>query len=387
MKASDGTPLRIALNAVPLLSPATGIGQYTRQLALQLLQTPEVDTHLFYGWKWSDEVRAGAVPGIESWKRWVKRWVPAPYAISRFIQQAAFSAGARVQGPALYHEPAFLPFRFAGPTVVTAHDLAWIRFPHTHPAARVALLNRQFPLALENARHIITDATFIREEIIRHFGVKSDRITAIPLAARAGLRPRSPVECSPLLHGLDLQWRGFILCVGTLEPRKNLELLVRAYAGLAPQFRGRLPVVVVGGSGWLTSHLEAAMAPLIRAGQMRVLGYTDDETLSLLYSAARMFVYPSLYEGFGLPPLEAMSSGTPVIVSDAATLPEVVGDAAIQVKPEDEAALRAAIERIDGDEQEADRLRTAGLARARSFSWERCARETVAVYRMVLAKS
>jgi len=146
-----------------------------------------------------------------------------------------------------------------------------------------------------------------------------------------------------------------------------------------------LPMVIVGMKGWLTSRLDSLLEPLIQSGRVRAVGYVDDATLATLYGSARMLIYPSLYEGFGLPPLEAMASGTPVITSNVSSLPEVVGDAGLQVGPQDVHAQREAVLLLAEDDSRWEALRCTGLTRAATFSWERCARETLAVYRKVLA--
>ena len=295
--------------------------------------------------------------------------------------------GARRFRPDVYHEPNFLPFRFDGPTVITAHDLSWIRFPETHPAERVAVMNDLFPKALERADHVLTDASYVRQEIIERFGVAPDRITSVPLGSREIFHPRSADQCHQVLHERGLVYRGFLLCVGTLEPRKNLELVIRAYSALPESFRRRRPLVMVGMRGWLTSNVESLMQPLVASGEIRPLGYTSDEDLAVLYAAALTLVYPSLYEGFGLPPLEAMASGSPVIVSDRSTLPEVVGTAGVQIDADDEAGLRDAVLRFDEDTPFWRERAEAGLVQASKFSWARCARETLAIYRKVARAS
>lgn len=379
--------LRIGLNGSALLSPLTGIGQYTMNLAEALVASGEVELHLFYLTAWSREIRTEPLRNITKIKEFIKKIVPHPYAVSRFIQGLKFTQGARIRGLMLYHEPNFLSHAFPDPTVITAHDLSWIRFPETHPPERVQIMNRLFPRCLERADHVITDAAFIRDEIIAEFGVPPERITSIPLAARRIFRPRSAAECADVLSKNGLSYRAFILCVGTLEPRKNLELMIRTYAAMPSSFRKRLPLALVGMKGWLTSSLETVMQPLISAGQVRTLGFTSDEHLAALYASAKMLVYPSIYEGFGLPPLEAMASGTPVIVSDRSTLPEVVGSAGIQIDPYDESALREAVMRLSEDPVFWQARTDASIARACEFSWARCAQETIGIYRRVLARA
>ncbi len=190
-----------------------------------------------------------------------------------------------------------------------------------------------------------------------------------------------------MLTEWNLRYRKYVLCVGTLEPRKNLELVIRTYAAMPPAFRERCPLVIVGMKGWLTSGLESVMQPLVASGELRPLGFASDEALASLYAGAMVLVYPSLYEGFGLPPLEAMASGTPVIVSDRSTLPEVVGEAGLTIDAHDDAGLRAALQRLDEDNAYWQAKAAASLEQASHFSWARCAQETLAVYRKVLASA
>jgi alpha-1,3-rhamnosyl/mannosyltransferase len=379
-------PLRIGINGSALLSPLTGIGQYTKNLAEALVASGEVDLWLFYLIAWSKEIRTEPLRNITKLKEFIKKVVPHPYLLSRALQQYKFTHGARGRELQLYHEPNFLSHHFPGPTVITAHDLSWIRFPETHPAERVEIMNRLFPKSVARADHVITDAAFTREEIIEQFGISPDRITSIPLAARGIFRPRSEDECRQFLARLDLTYRSFVLCVGTLEPRKNLEFMIHTYASMPQPFRERRPLVLVGMRGWLTSSLESVMQPLVSSGQVRPLGFLSDEDLAILYASAGVLVYPSLYEGFGLPPLEAMSSGTPVIVSDRSTLPEVVGDAGILVDPSDDAGVKEALLHLAEDPEYWEDRRVAALAQASRFSWARCAKETMAIYRKVLRR-
>lgn len=385
--AQGNNPIRLALNGSALLSPLTGVGQYAKNLAEQLLASPDIDLHLFYAAIWSSDVRTGPIREIGALKNFIKKAVPQPYRVSRAVQQWRFNLGVRRIRPNLYHEPNFLPFRFDGPTIITAHDLSWIRYPETHPSERVAVMNKLFPRALSAASHVLTDAEFVRHEIIQEFGVATERITSIPLGARPIFRPHSQSECVGFLSERRLAHRRYVLCVGTLEPRKNLEVALRAYTGLPNTFRERYPLVIVGMKGWLTSGLESVMQPLVASGELHPLGFTTDDELAALYAGALVLVYPSLYEGFGLPPLEAMASGTPVIVSNRSTLPEVVGDAGVIIDAEDETALRETLLRHAEDPAFWQDRAASCLQQAGRFSWRRCAEQTLAVYRRVLAES
>jgi glycosyltransferase involved in cell wall biosynthesis len=375
--------LRVAFNATALLSPLTGVGQYAKSLAEALVATEELDLYFFYAASWTRGIRTQPVKYMGPIKQFIRRWVPHPYLVGRALQTWRFGLGVRAILPDVYHEPNFIPFPFKGPTVVTVHDLSWIRFPETHPRERVAAMNEFFPASLQRSHHIITDAEFVRREVIEEFDIPAERITAIPLAARAIFAPRAAADCESVLRSLGLEYRGYTLCVGTMEPRKNLEVAIRAYAMLPAAFRRRQPLVLVGMKGWLTSRVETMMQPLVAAGDIRSVGFATDEELAVLYAAAKVLVYPSLYEGFGLPPLEAMASGTPVIVSDRSTLPEVVGSAGILIHADDVAGLQNALLRFDEDSAYWNEKVAASLAQAAQFSWQRCARETLAIYRKV----
>ncbi len=181
------SPIRLAFNGSALLSPLTGVGQYANSLARCLLATGELDIEFFYAAIWSREIRTKPVKEIGVLKDLIKKFVPQPYESAEHCRDGA-SAWARAGFVrSIYHEPNFLPFRFDGPTVITAHDLSWIRYPETHPNERVAVMSELFPKALERADHVITDASYVRQEIIDEFGVAPERITSVPLGSRADL--------------------------------------------------------------------------------------------------------------------------------------------------------------------------------------------------------
>ena len=376
--------LVVGLNGAALLSPLTGIGQYTKNLAENLIASGEIDLNIFYIARWSKEVRTEPFPSLGPIKAFIKKVVPHPYLVSRALQGWKFHSGAHDRHVSVYHEPNFLPLRFAGPTVVSIHDLSWIRYPETHPKERVAIMNRILPFALERVQHVITDSEFIRREVIGEFGVPADRVTATLLAPRNLFKPRDEVTCAATLSKYNLQQGSYFLVVGTLEPRKNVETAVRAHAGLPEAIRRQFPLVLVGMRGWLTSRLEGELKAPVEREEVRPLGFVTDDQLADLYSGATALVYPSLYEGFGLPPLEAMACGTPVIISNVSSLPEVAGDAAVMHDPMDTDALRNAMKRLIDDRAFWLQKAAASLKQAALFSWERCAKETIAVYRKAL---
>lgn len=377
--------MRVAINATALLSPLTGIGQYSFQLAKRLAAVPEVELEYFYGAFWSKQLRDNtSTPAAAAALPWLRRHIPYSYELRRWVQNNRFSRYAEEAVFDLYHEPNILPLRFKGPTVVTVHDLSWIRYPETHPVERVRAMNRYFEAGLHQAEALITDAQSVRQELLDTFGLPPKMVTAIPLGVDALFQPQDAVQTQVTMAQHGLAHGSYFLAVGTLEPRKNLSTALLAYQQLPQKLRETYPLVLIGMKGWHTAALERQMAPLVRAGQVRQLGYLARSDLVALMSGARALVYPSVYEGFGLPPLEAMACGTPVICSNTSSLPEVVGDAGIMVEPLDAVALMCAMRQVVDDNEIWEDLKRKSLIRARAFSWEACAAQTLDVYRSIV---
>ncbi len=376
--------MKVALNTTALLSPLTGIGQYTYQLAKGLQTLPELELDLFYGSGWSKELRDRPVYHIATIKALFKRFMPNAYSVNRFLQQNRFTRGVLSNRAELYHEPNFLAFKFNGPSVITVHDLSWIRFPDTHPVERVRAMNMYFEPGLRRASLILTDSEFVKREIMDVFGVKSELIKPVLLGVESLFYPRTVVDTLPVLSRHDLVHGRYLLAVGTLEPRKNLQVALRAYMQLPQQIRKDFPLVLVGMNGWRTSALEQQIAPLVRAGEVRQIGYLLREELAMVIAGAFTLIYPSIYEGFGLPPLEAMVCGVPVISSEASSLPEVVGDTGLLINPHDDQAVTQAILRLVGDHDFRQHLSQKALARSAEFTWDKCVKQTVDVYRQAL---
>jgi len=376
--------MRVGINAVAMLSPLTGIGQYAYNLVREL-QDLRLSPWLFYGASWSQELRAMTLPGMETAKTVFKRLVPKPYVVKRFLLQQTFSHGAKRNRIALYHEPNFMSYRFAGPAVVTVHDLSWLRYPETHPPERVREMNRVMPVAMQNAAHVLVDSDFVKREVMAHYGLPESRITTTLLGVSTDFQPMTAAQCAVPLDRYRLQYGRYILAVATLEPRKNLSSLIAAFAQLPDTLKRRYPLVIAGMRGWGDSVVTESLRNMIAKGEVRLVGYVPQADLPKLYAGARMFVYPSLYEGFGLPPLEAMACGVPVIASDRASLPEVVGNAGILTEPLDESRIAQHMRTLIEDDGLHAHLAKAGRMRARQFTWRKCAIETLAVYRRVLA--
>jgi O-antigen biosynthesis alpha-1,3-rhamnosyltransferase len=379
--------MRVAFGATALLGTLTGVGQYTYHLARELQAHREVDLWCFYGRDFEQEVSA-RTPRISGGLRvGLRRYLPGAYRLKRLAQQAHFDTEVRTLRPDVYHEPIPLPLRFRGPTVITVHDLSWIRYPETHPAERVRAMDRYFEPAMRDATLMLTDSSFIKAEILELFGGDPDRILPVPLGLDPIFRPYTAAETAPALAGLGLEHGRYFLSVGTLEPRKNLQATIQAYAALPPTLRAHYPLVLAGMKGWRTGKMERLLAPLVLSGEVRMLGYLAREDLAQVTAGALTMVYPSLYEGFGLPPLEAMGCGVPPIISTAGSLLEVVGDCGLIVEPHDVNALAAAMTRMVEDPALRAELASRSCERAGSFTWQRCAQGTVDAYGRAAASS
>ncbi|OLF51457.1 glycosyltransferase family 4 protein [Pseudomonas chlororaphis] len=374
--------MRVALNARILQAPRTGIGQYVAELASALLGEQGLELSLFHGWGWSSELPAAAVPGYSRLSPWLRR-VPGAYQARRWLEQRRFDQG-RHAAIDLYHEPSLWPLEFDGPTVMTLHDLTHLHYPTTQPAARLKEIERRLGAGMAQARVILTDSQFVADEAQDYFGLPRDRFVVAPLGAAPRFHPRKPAELEHDLARHGLQPGGYLLCVGTLEPRKNLALALQAHALLPETLRQRYPLLIAGMAGWEQGQFDEILCRALASGHVRLLGYLPDEQLAQLVAGARALVFPSRYEGFGLPVLEAMASGTPVVLTRCSAMPEVAGPAGNYVEADDVHGLRHAMLRLIEDDGHWRACREAGLAQATLFSWGRCARITARAYRQAM---
>jgi glycosyltransferase involved in cell wall biosynthesis len=367
--------MRVALDAIPLAAAKTGVGHYTAALAEHLARThPDHQYELFSPFDFAFETGNGRQLANLS-----KRYLPVR-SVFRKWWLLGLPALLQISPVDVFHGTNYcVPLLAPCPTVVTIHDLSLLAQAATHEARNVARGRRRLPIMARRATMIIAPSDWTRREIVSRLGLRAERIRVIPEAARASMRPRPAAECRGVLdkHGLR---RPYLLYVGTIEPRKNLLTLLRAYDDLLRATAHRPQLALCGGRGWLDEEVFQLVARLRLQEMVRFTGYVDDTDLPALYSAAEVFIYPSLYEGFGLPPLEAMACGAPVITSDAASLPEVVGEAGLMTPPRDARALTQALAGLLDDAALRQHFSRAGLEQAARFSWERTADQTQAVY-------
>ena len=275
----------------------------------------------------------------------------------------------------------------AAPTrhVVTVHDLSFMRTPGAHPAHRRWYLTAATWLSVRRARAVLADSLATKADVVELLDVNPERVHVIYPGSEAAFRPRQEAEVQAFRRSSQLD-RPFVLFVGTLEPRKNVDVLVRAFGVVARNgFQGDL--VLAGGSGWATDAIDAALEESPVRGRIHRVGYVKQEDLPYWYCAADLVVYPSSYEGFGLPVLEAMASGTPVITSNRSSLPEVAGDAALTVDPRDIQQLAAAMTAVLASPERRTQMSDRGLAQARQFDWTVAAERCLSLYQRALHPS
>jgi alpha-1,3-rhamnosyl/mannosyltransferase len=375
--------------------PVTGVGRYALEVLKGLERHPRIGAiHCFVGLGLRDaaSVLAGEAPGDgerEQAERGAKvrrlvRGIPGAYRLRAAAGRCFFARAVRNLEGCVYHEPNYVLKPYAGPSVVTVFDLSHLRYPDCHPAERVRHLDRHLARSLARADRVLTISAFSKREIVENYHVPERKVAAIPLGVDEGFHPRPEEALRRLEEAYGLRPGGYLLTVATLEPRKNLPGLVAAHGRLPADLQKRYPLVLVGPTGWKSAELDRRMEATGVPGRVRRLGYVPWEDLKLLYAGARAFAYASFYEGFGLPPLEAMASGVPVLVSTAEALAEVTGDAAWQADPHDVEAMARGLERVLTDEAWRAQAVERGLERARRFTWASCVEGTVRVYEEVL---
>ena len=370
----------LIVNAIPLYSPEPGgVSRYVKAIAYTLARLDDSFCKVWYYRKWPYRRLPTDEEIIEK-----PRW---------FFRRKVFQAGVEALHTAtgggfrtsydLYWEPnhTFHKDIRARRRVLTVHDLSTVHHPEWHPEKRLAHFLEGFEASIREADHIVTISRYIRDEVIRHFALPEERLSVIHNGIdHAHFRRMRKPQRDRFRKARGLP-EHFILSVGTLEPRKNLQSLIEAHAALPGPLAEKFPLVVAGGHGW---HQEAVRKAIEAHAHMRYLGYVEDSALPLLYSTASLFVYPSRYEGFGLPPLEAMACGCPVLTSGIPPHREVLGEAAAFFDPAEAGSLETRLEGLLEDEARRTTLREAGLAHSRRYSWEEAAGRLVELFGKLL---
>ena len=301
------------------------------------------------------------------------------------IGQAEISWLARQHNLDIVHDPTgSMPLFLTGRAkVTTIHDVVPYIYPETSSRLDWLIYRIWLPLAVRRLDAIITDSEQSKRDIVRYLPVPKEKVTVIPCAVNSNYKPLNPGEIEPALRKYDID-TPYILYVGSIAARKNLPRVLEAYAQLQ-EWSEAWKLVIVGARKWKSSPVFEAVKRLGLEDKVLFTGYVDEDDLPALYNGADLFVFPSLYEGFGLPVLEAMACGTPVITSNCSSLPEVAGDAALLVDPFQVQAIADGMQSVLADPEIATVMKERGLQQAQRFSWERTACETIAVYEKVLA--
>lgn len=373
--------MRIGLDGIPLAYLKTGIGHYTFELAhaLALIATSdefELVSPLPFLTELSDQqlpanLRTVRVQANLLNKSWWAVGLPA------YVRRAGYS---------LFHGTNYeIPLWNRCPTVLTVHDLSVILYPHLHPSRIARRARRRLNIMARFATVITTATEAGKREVCEHLNIKPERVAVTPYAPRGSFRPVPLEQTVEVRRRLGVEDE-FLLFVGTIEPRKNLLTLVRAHQEILRTTSVRPQLVIAGSEGWLMDDLYSYIKRAGIKDKLHFTGYLSEEDLSALYSSCRVFIYPSLYEGFGLPPLEAMACGAPVITSRIPSIMEVVGEAAHLVEPTDMEAIAQGIIKLLADDGERKRLSQAGRERALGFTWEKTAQQTLGIYRQVISE-
>ena len=375
--------MRIGLDGYPLVAPKTGVGHYTFELAtalarlapqhvFELIAPAAFPLDLLTQIKSIPNLQAISVKTNPITGRW---WT---LGLRRYVGRAKLD---------LFHGTNYeVPLLSRGRNILTVHDLSVFTHPETHEKLIARRARRRLPIMIRAAARIITPTEAVKQELVHQFKVRPELITVTPEAPRETFRPVAFEETTEVRHRLGVD-DNFILFVGTIEPRKNLLTLVRAFAELLRSTAHRPQLVIAGPKGWLNEELDQALAIAHFDDRLRMLGYVDDDDLRALYSSCKVFVCPSLYEGFGLPPLEAMACGAPVVASRIDAHAEVLGPHAKLVEPADERALAREIVALLESPAERARLSRSGIEHAATLSWEKTAKLTLQVYETLLKKT
>ena len=378
--------MKILLDVSAVTQPLSGIGRYGLELAAHLPAQPGVEEVIYLR---GDHVQRVFDPGAlevagssGKWRRAIRRTLPYGLVLGPYRQRRARGLAHKLKAYSdyIFYSPNFSVPPVEGRSVVTVHDLSVFHFPRFHPRDRVNYIRDQIHHSVARADRVVTDSEFVRRELLELFGLGPERVVAIPLGVADVFRPRPDRELAPVLDGYGVRAGQYLLSVGTIEPRKNLAGLLGAYRQLEDSLRSRYPLVIAGAYGWQSGELLQQIQGMQAAGEVIYLDYIPERDLPALYAGAALFCYFSFYEGFGLPVLEAMSSGVPVVYADRSALPELCAGVGLAADPDDAPAMHAALQRALLDGGWRSSASRQGIARSDNYRWEQTAASLVAVF-------
>lgn len=370
--------MRIGLSVDALSPQLTGIGRYCWELVKGLPNHSDIESVQYrLGRSIVADPTALIEPGLPTRRSSFERSLLVRKLKSRF------HASRKV--PDLVHGPNYMLPEGVEQGVITVHDLSVFRFPETHPTARLLAFERDFSRSLQGALHVICDSEAIRLELIEFTGFSPERISAVPLGVGANFRQIGATERETTITALGLPTTGYGLTISSLEPRKRIERLISAWRRLERSLRKQFPLVVAGADGWNNEQLLNQIKQAVRQGWLIWLPFISEAQLPAVYSGASIFVFPSQYEGFGLPCIEAMACGVPTVVANTSCLSEVTGGAALLIDPTDEEGFAASLSDALLNDNWRARAKTDGFRVAKSLTWGACIENTAKIYRKVLS--
>ena len=369
--------MRIGIDGMALAQPKTGVGTYTFELARALASAaPEDEFQVISPLPFAPPVLAATTPGN------LQLIYSKPNVLQRRWWTIGLPSYLRSHPLDLFHGTNYeAPLRGPCPAVVTIHDLSLLLHSNTHEARAVRRARLLLTLVARRVKAIITPSESIKSGVCEHLKIHSDKVFATPLAPRSVFTPASPAETEGTRRRLGIA-NEFLLFVGTIEPRKNLATLIKAFEEVLRTTDLRLQLVVAGQVGWKSDELLSQLERSPAREHIKQIGFVSDEDLRALYSSCSAFVYPSIYEGFGLPPLEAMACGAPVVASRVPSINESVARVASATDFRDLARI---VVELLSDRELRRSLSERGLSHARSFSWARTAEKTREVYARALS--
>ncbi len=381
---------QVILSVDPVRYPLTGIGRYAFELSRELPRVCEDDRILFFDGKevldhfvFNDNQ---TVDDPKSKMKLIKSLAKRSAFISELyfkIKQKRESKVLQGHESCIIHATNFTCPRFEGKKIVSFHDMSAYITPDCQETVRLNILKKECEYTIKHADALITISEASKHSIVDYFGYPPDRIFVTSLACNRDFYNSEESVTRKHLKQVGLGYKQYTLFVGTVEPRKNIITLIQAYRKLPEPLRQQVPLVICGHSGWKSDNIFNEMNRAASEGWLRYLNYVDQKSLLSLYAGAKLFCFPSLYEGFGLPILEAMASGVPVISADNSSLPEVVGDSGILIPALDVEGWANKICDVLESLSLTEALVTKGYQKAKEFSWERCALETKRVYDLV----
>jgi len=362
----------------------TGIAQYTYNLFSNLPIDTDVECSYYHNGLILNSIdacnfnRSSKNDYLNNFKAFIRDKVPYSYEVHWLYKKNQFNKVIKSNNFDIYHEPNFISYPSKFNTINTIHDLSWIKFPIYHPKSRVNFMNKHIKETLKKSSRLIVDSNFVKKELVNNFDINHEKIDVIYLASTMlNIKPIKPKHI--FFDGNNSN--NYILFVGTLEPRKNLNNTIDAYIKLPKKIKNQYPLIIAGGHGWNFSEVLKKIKLLSITENIIHLGYVNKSELCYLYKYAYCFIYPSFYEGFGLPVIEAMSLSTPVITSINSAMDDVTKNSAIKVKPEDTNDISSKLKFLLDNPSEAIKYGKLGKERSKVFSWKKCAKETLESYK------